>query len=262
MSTVNYDISYNADAELVFSPKHLRELYLFGVNIRDESDNEISDDTYRFYIKSAQKEIANYLALKLQRTVVEETQDFSATDWKRWGYVKCDFSIVCPISLQGFLNTVKQITYPPSWLSTKRIDDQGLYHRNLFVVPAGDATTHSEAILYSGLIPQLGHLASRTIPNYWNVKYITGFQIVPADILNAIGRLASINLFHIAGDLIIGAGIASQSIGIDGLSQSISTTSSATNAGYGARITGYVDDLKKQMPKLKAYYRGFSWGVA
>jgi hypothetical protein len=261
MSTISYDLSYNADVDLVMSPQDLRDSYLFGVNIRDDTGHVISDESYRFYIKAAQREIENFLALRLQRQVIEESQDFVAEDWKNWGYVKCSYPISCPISLEGFLSTIKQITYPPQWLSVKKIDDNGLNHRNLSVVPAGDATTHTQSIIYSGLIPQLGQMASKRIPNFWNIKYVTGFVKVPNDILNAIGQLASISLFHIAGDLIIGAGIASQSVGIDGLSQSISTTSSATNAGYGARITGYVSDLKHQLPRLKSYYRGFSWGA-
>jgi len=71
-----------------------------------------------------------------------------------------------------------------------------------------------------------------------------------------IGKLAAINIFHQLGDIILGAGIASQSLGIDGLSQSISTTSSATNAGYGARITGYLADLKQARVDLKNKYDG------
>ena len=96
------------------------------------------------------------------------------------------------------------------------------------------------------------------IPNYWRVRYLTGFTEIPADLLNIIGKVASINVFHIAGDLILGAGIASFSLGIDGLSQSISSTSSATNAGYGARVIAYQEDVKKLMPILKAKYGGFT----
>lgn len=59
---------------------------------------------------------------------------------------------------------------------------------------------------------------------------------MPMDLINLTGKLATFGPLGIAGDLILGAGIAAQSIGVDGLSQSISSTSSATNAGYGARI--------------------------
>ena len=93
------------------------------------------------------------------------------------------------------------------------------------------------------------------------IVVISGAAITAGSILSfcaAIGKTAAINIFHIAGDLILGAGIASFSLGVDGLSQSISSTSSATNAGYGARILGYQDDIKKMMPILQAKYGGFT----
>ena len=61
-------------------------------------------------------------------------------------------------------------------------------------------------------------------------------------------------LVGIAGDLILGAGIAAQSIGVDGLSQSISSTSSATNAGYGARIIQYQKEIAETVKRIKLIY--------
>jgi len=78
---------------------------------------------------------------------------------------------------------------------------------------------------------------------------------VPADVLDAIGNFASRNALNIAGDLIAGAGIASKSVSQDGLSQSINTTSSATNSGYGARIIQFEKYLAALMPSLVAKYR-------
>jgi len=74
-------------------------------------------------------------------------------------------------------------------------------------------------------------------------------------ILRACQLVASFLPLNIAGDLIAGAGIAQQHVGIDGLSQTISTTSSATNAGYGARLRAYERELKMIMTQLKSKYR-------
>ena len=65
---------------------------------------------------------------------------------------------------------------------------------------------------------------------------------------------ASLGVLDIAGDLVAGAGIASISIGVPGLNQSIGTTSSATNSGYGARIKSYSERMKEALPLLKRYY--------
>jgi hypothetical protein len=73
---------------------------------------------------------------------------------------------------------------------------------------------------------------------------------------------ASLGPFHVFGDLIGGAGIANVSLSMDGLSQTIGTTSSATNAGYGARIINYLKQLKEQIPLLRRYYKGLRMVVA
>jgi hypothetical protein len=78
---------------------------------------------------------------------------------------------------------------------------------------------------------------------------------VEADLADWIGYTASLLPLDTAGDLIAGAGIASKSVGQDGLSQSLSTTSSATNAGYGARILSYQKRLPGLEEDLKARYR-------
>lgn len=83
----------------------------------------------------------------------------------------------------------------------------------------------------------------------------------PSDILDAIGLFASMLPLDTAGDLIAGAGIASKSISMDGLSTSINTTSSSTNSGYGARVIQYNNRLKFLMPIMRGKYRGMAVGV-
>ena len=76
------------------------------------------------------------------------------------------------------------------------------------------------------------------------------------DVLHLIGMYASCFPLNTAGDLVAGAGVASRSIGIDGLTSSVSTTASATNAGYGARILQYQNDIKRLLPVVRNYYHG------
>jgi hypothetical protein len=108
--------------------------------------------------------------------------------------------------------------------------------------------------IYSGLdyLPQLFHF-----------DYTAGFEDgkVPRNIIELIGMAASFGPFNLFGDLIAGAGIASKSISMDGLSQSINTTSSATNSGYGARLGLYGKHIKEQLPNLRRYYQGIRMTV-
>ena len=73
--------------------------------------------------------------------------------------------------------------------------------------------------------------------------------------------LAAILPLDVAGDLIIGAGIARFNIGVDNLRQEVDTTSSATNSGYGARILSYKNTLKAYVKALKADYQTPKFGV-
>lgn len=63
------------------------------------------------------------------------------------------------------------------------------------------------------------------------------------DIVRAISLRSAIHIFNILGDIVLGAGIASFSTSVDGVSQSISTTSSAENAAYSSRIIMHRKEL-------------------
>lgn len=241
--------------ELIVSPDELVENYLFGISLCDQDGHKMSNEQVKFYIQAATEEIEKDLDIKMMPQVIYESLDFFINEWKAWGYVRTSYPINKPFKLHGFIQDIKQIEYPTEWLSYRRTNDGVSQYRNLYIIPGvGQATTNS--MVSSGITPHLGFFGNSHIPNYWRVEYCTGFHRVPRDLLDFISKLATLNIFHQLGDIILGAGIASQSIGIDGLSQSISSTSSATNAGYGARITGYLDSMKKSLPRLRAVYKG------
>lgn len=261
MPSLTLKIPYRKNEGLVMSPSELLETYFYGVPIRVKSGEKMSPNVMRDYIKAAQEEVEKRLNIKIANTRVTEEKDFHRNDWQNWGYIRTTYPVKEAFKLDGFIQSTRQIEYPASWLSARQTSDGELYHRHIYLVPNQDAATtggEENAIVYQGITPHLGFMGNQTIPNYWKMEYLTGFDQIPMDLWNFIGKLASINIFHIMGDLILGAGIATQSIGVDGLSQSISTTSSATNAGYGARIQGYLKDLKEAWPELKNYYKGFT----
>jgi hypothetical protein len=101
----------------------------------------------------------------------------------------------------------------------------------------------------------------RVVPNFWHLVYTTGFKVIPYDLLGIIGKLSSIQLFAIIGDITIGAGIASESLSFDGFSQSISTNQ-GSNSLYGSRIKQYAEELEKfDLPNVKSHYRGITFEV-
>lgn len=262
MPTVSLRVKYSKNNQLVLSADELKGLYFLGIPITDSNGNPMADSDIEFHIRTAQEEIENFLSVKFQKQVYEEQRDWDYSEWKRWGYINTTYMVRKPLQMEGFFNQTQQISYPEEWLTAKTASDGIKYHRVISLVPIhGSASSLSNNVVYSGVAPHLGYLGNTHIPNYWTLRYITGWDRTPNDILDTIGKLAAINIFHQLGDLIVGAGVASKSISVDGLSQSISTTSSATNAGYGARIQGYLQDLKTKLPQLQLYYKNISFGV-
>lgn len=255
---LNFEIAFDKSDGLIISPSELWQRYFYGITLTNSDGDRFSDKIIAEFIMSAQEKIENFLGLKLQKTIIEESQDWILNEFRKWNYVRTSYPVNQPIKVDGYINNQLQISFPEEWINAKSSNKQR-YSRQVYIVP----NHHSQAallsgVVYAGIQPQAGLLGYDFIPNYWRLAYLTGFNPIPRDILEVVGKFAAISIFHIAGDLILGAGIASMSLGLDGLSQSISTTSSATNSGYGARIEGYWNDLKEALPKLRDYYKGIS----
>lgn len=258
MGQLTLTMKYRKNEGLLLSPTEMFSLYLYGIKIQAGDGTAFSTESMRFYIQAAQQEIENFFNLKLvyQFIALEKLTFYRADYWQSFPILFTNYPVNKPISLTGRFNQLEQISYPTQWLTNTQ-NSYGQYKRRVSIVPTGTAvaTANAEVIL-SGLTTQLGSQHFLMIPDYWDLQYITGFKLdqMPMDLINLTGKLASFGPLGIAGDLILGAGIASQSLGVDGLSQSISSTSSATNAGYGARLVQYKIEIQATIPRIKLVY--------
>lgn len=257
---VQYFKSSYKKTSLVMTSEELLEIYFFGTPPESIDGKSMTQSSIETYIMKAQQELEKYLEIKIKRQIIEESQDFMSEDFLNWSYLRQTFLVVEPILLEGYINDVRQITYPKEWLSCKLSSDETMLTRDIYLVP-GNNVPRTNSVVYSGIIPHIGFMGVRQIPHYWRARYLTGFEKIPMELVDFIGKLASIPIFMILGDLILGAGIANQSISIDNLSQSIGTTSSATNSGYGARIVEIRKDLVEKRKDLKDQYRGYRFTV-
>lgn len=253
------------EEDLVFSVDELKEQYLFGVNL-----DGYPDRLFRNYIASAVAWLEKELEIPIvAREIVNELHDHYARDYGRWGFFKLrEWPILVPSNVDAGQpfdpvtnpSPVKVSFQYPSQFN--RVD----INENWIVLPENGETGHlqlvpgqggiADVLLIPGALLPLWSGSSGRVPGIWRFTYRAGFcpGELPADIKDAIGMKAAIQVFNIAGDLIAGAGIANTSISVPGLSQSIGTTSSATNSGYGARIGQYEKQLKDLIPGLKRYY--------
>jgi len=262
MGAIKLDIKYNKKEGLVIAPSELLQLYLAGIPLCYPDGTTLSMETIKHYIEVAQDEIEKFLSIKIKKQVIWGNHDFNREEFFRWGYIKTVFPIMEPLALQGHINNIKQVDYPDSWLSIKRGNDPTKF-RNLYLIPntKGGATMTNHAFIFSGITPHLGFFGTSYIPNYWRVKYCTGWDKCPPDIVDAVAMAAAIQILAITGDLIYGAGIGNQSISIDGISQSYSTTKGGGAGAFSGRIKQYMDDLAKKLEALKAEYYGIRFNV-
>jgi len=244
----------------ILTVAELKQRYFFGVNITDDAGNPLSDAVFLHYILSAIRWFEHELDIPiLPTTFLAEAHDYHRSDYQSFNFIQLDNYPL--ISVERFLvqypsgQTV--IVFPQEWLRLHK--DHGQVH----IVPT--AGTLSEILVGQGgsFLPAI-YNGLDYLPQLFHLDYTAGFEEgrVPRNIVDLIGMFASLGPFNIFGDLIAGAGIATISLSMDGLSQSIGTTSSATNAGYGARIIQYLKQIREQLPLLRRYYKGVRMAVA
>jgi hypothetical protein len=233
----------------IMSVEELKEIFLFGVDLTNDQGTPYPDALFQFYIQSAVQFVQDKLDITLPvTTVLDERQDFMRDDYQKFMWLQLLQRPVISIERLRLVLPIEQtiVNFDLSWVYPDK--DSG----HVEIIPGGGTL----------VLGQLGYLhpilkgANKYLPQAFRIDYTAGFETIPADIREVVGMLASMGPFNIAGDLIAGAGIASQSLSLDGISQSINTTSSATNAGYGARILQYLKQLKEQWPVLRDKYRG------
>lgn len=96
----------------------------------------------------------------------------------------------------------------------------------------------------------------RDIQSLYLLDYETGYencQDVPDEFRNIIKKLAAVTLMNIYGDGKLAA-IASRSVNLNSVSESISTTLSATSATFGARIMQYQKEIKTWFDQNRSKY--------
>ena len=264
MATITLLGKYKTGSALPISAQQLRSEYMFGVPTNFEGKS-LSDSVIEKRIKRVVSRLEGILELKLSPTIIEEEHDFIRKDWQEWSFINVGYPVHNAIAIEGAFNSQVQIQYPQSWLSARK-SSENIYFRQIHIVPGGrdSVTVNQEGVYFNAVMPHVGLLGLRNIPNYWKFTYCTGWDSseLPDDILDVIAKITAVSLLHIAGDILLGgAGLASIRVGLDNLSVSKNTTMSSTSSGYGARVKAYTTELQTQLKELKMKYRQIDFGV-
>lgn len=263
----------------ILTVDELKTNYLFGLDLTDDQGNPYPDSLYVHFIKAAVSWLEDKLDIPIVPTVIEEEKhDFYAEDWPKFMFLELTRHPVISVESVRLVMPGNQEVhnFSKDWISLQRFEG----HINIVPGPAGSGTI---ALGFNQwFFPWMHRSANKWIPDVFRVAYTAGFgkapegswnfqrgseppsishpdpklDKFPTDLTELVGKIASFGPLNIAGDLLGGAGVASQSISIDGLSQSFNTTSSATSAGYGARLIQYRQEIKDWVPTLQKYYHG------
>lgn len=238
---------------LLVSVDELRDNYLFGLDLSDDDGNPFPDRMLDWYIRAGVDWLAKELDVDLvAKTHTNEVHDHYANDYARWGYFQLNYYPVVAIDEVYFQypSMTEKSVISNQWVVLEDEGESGVVQ----IVP-GQGNIADILMIPGALLPMWSGATGR-VPAIWHFTYRAGFEpgTAPPDIKHAISMWAAIGVLNIAGDLIVGAGIASKSVSLPGLSQNINTTSSATNAGFGARIIEYQKEIKQLIPNLRRHY--------
>lgn len=262
MPKIIYTAKYRKNEGLAISPAELLALHFYGVNIKSKDGSEISDDVIRAHIIFAQQEIEKYLEIRFNKKVIEQTTDYFKDDyWGGFPVIKTKLPVAKPLSFIGFLNGIEQIKYPLDWMNTKK-DSEGHYYKKIHLIPTGSTTSRANAdIILTGITAYLGLTSYGQVPNYFSVQYITGFNYldVPMDLIGVISKFSAISVFTLMGDIVLGSpGITGLSLGVDGLSQNITSTLSSGSHAFSARVKQYAEEVEKSLNRMKLFYKNIT----
>lgn len=238
---------------LVISVDELKATYLTGVDLTDDSGTPFPESMFVDYIKAAVDQLSKELDIDIApREIVGETHDHFAQDYGQWGFFKLHHWPILKVRSVSFQYPTMDsgVTIDLDWVILEEEGASGVIQ----IVPGRGSI--ADVLIIPGALMPLWSGATGRVPGIWHFNYRAGFELgsVPPLLKHVIGMAAAIGPLNIAGDLVAGAGIATKSISVPGLSQSIGTTASATNAGYGSRILEYQKEIKAAMPTLKAVY--------
>jgi hypothetical protein len=237
------------------TPDWLKEVWLWRIPI--EFDNEkLTDEAIQFYIDSAISRAELLLNITVREETIENEQyDYRLEEWMSgYGYLQLNKRPAIEVTGLNLNVITSQITIPPEWVQLKKKSAQ------VNLIPyygiLASQNISNQILLFMPL------LAGTTyVPQILRCSYRAGYEEndeIPDLLAQLIAMNATTGVLNVLGEIALGgqAALAGYSIGIDGLSQSVSTTMSAENAAYGGRIRQMEREMVEVVKTLRQYYYG------
>lgn len=203
------DISWGA-----VSVSAVKNNYLFGINLADSNGNPLPEELFVHYLNAAVDYVQNLLDIVISETDFVERHDYIRNDYRNWGFIQLAHNPVKEVKRVTLMYGHRpSVEIPLDWVQLNKLTGQ------ITLFPSA-GSANSLIIGQTGLL--FGFQSQWDwAPMLWEVEYTAGIDendpSIPFALLKeTIFKRASMGILNVWGDLIIGAGIASQSVSIDG----------------------------------------------
>jgi len=258
----NYRVPEGSWGDIV-TTDDLRYTYLWGVDFRASNGASYTDAQIQFFINAALEEVQRQINITIKKTRVmsepdrrglQKGKDYDAEE----SYYKFKRERV---ERTGMIHTRKRPI-----ISVSRCD---LLCRNEKIMPLLPSSTIDKTkgrieffnrpyrasdtarAVETAISPYGADGLERNL--LYAIDYVAGYETsddVPTDLRQIIGKIAACSLLNIIGRGLM-SGFSSSSLSMDGVSESFSSTQSATSAYYGADIKEYKDDIDRYIAENK-----------
>lgn len=252
---------YNLTPEAVKS-------YMFGLEVMDPKTGQpVPNDFYQHTLENAVAQAEQTLDIAIFPRYEVEYHDFHSEEFNSYVYTHVFKRPIIQVERFSLsMNGRDLYNYPRDWWNVYNLSG----HIEVLPSPLMQATSTMGAVSPTGQpFPMVYNLRPGTAmgfaPQMIEVQYVAGLLPrtnamhnrqweMPATLEKYILKLAVREIFQLWGRLLIQPGLASTSLSVDGISESMGTTQSAMYGAVSADITQINADLAELEKGLRSYF--------
>lgn len=227
------------------------------------------DDFYNQILERAVAEAEKIFDVAILPRVQVDRMDYHREDFNAFAYLQTNYRPILQVNdLTLYYNNQTILSVPDEWL--KVTNRTGQIQVSPSVLMQGLNTTITPTIYPIinspyGMTPS-PYQETEFAPQMLGVTYVAGMMprtgragvnydwMIQPDMLGYIAKLAAIEILERYGRSILGPGIASYSVHVDGIGTNVDTTQSPEFAATSGEIKNLQDDMKSIEQRLRKFY--------
>jgi hypothetical protein len=257
---------------VIQTPDDIRLTWMWGIDFKASNGQSFTDEQIKFFIDDAMKQIERELKITIRKTRVvceperrglkpcidyddeEPYYTFKRERIQRSGMIPTRKRPVQSVSRLDLLSRQERLT---SLLNAYTLDkNKGII--KFFNRPP--RVSDSLRAVDTAIFPYGADTFERNL--LYAIDYVAGYPTsddVPDDLRAIVGKVAACSLLNNIGRGLM-SGFSSSSLSMDGVSESFSSTQSATSAYYGADLKQYQDEIDKYIAANKLKFGHITMG--